>query len=218
MDLEEQLELHLKEMTGFQDLFLKISKIVHRLFENQKTKDLKLCIMSALKRALSTSEGIKLLIENKNFTSAAPLSRIYLDNLIRLHAFNIVDIPNDLAIKVLSGQRINTLKDRNNKKMSDTHLVESLSKDYDWISNVYDKTSGYVHFSYQHHLDMVVNQEETESYLRTYYYMSKNDSHVKVESWLELTTLIIETSNALSKLIKSLLNDELEELMNNELN
>jgi hypothetical protein len=119
MDLEKQLELHLKEITGFQELFLKISKVVLNLFQNEKNKDLKLCIMSSLKRIVSTIEGIKLLIKNKNFTSVAPLSRIYLDNLIRLHAFSLCENPNEIAIEILSGKKIKDLKDRNNNKMYD---------------------------------------------------------------------------------------------------
>jgi hypothetical protein len=59
---------------------------------------------------------------------------------------------------------------------------------------------------------MIVKQKEDGNDKRTYYYMSKGDSHVKMGSWLELTTLIIETSKALSKLMKSLLDDELEGL------
>lgn len=213
MDLEKQLELHLKEITEFQERFLNISKVVLKLFQSGKQKDLKLCIMSVLKRALSTTEGIKLLIKEKNFTSAAPLSRIYLDSLIRLHAFSLCDNPDEMALEVLSGKKIRDLKDRNGKKMYDNYLVDSLSAEYPWVINVYERTSGYVHFSFQHHLDMIVKQEEGENYIKTFYYMSKDDPHVKIGSWLELTTLIIETSRALSKLFKRLLNGELKDLI-----
>ncbi|GAA3594584.1 hypothetical protein Q4Q39_06950 [Flavivirga amylovorans] len=212
MELKNQLDLHLKKIGDYQEHFFNISKVILRLFENEKQKDLKLCVMSALKRALSTMEGIKVLIENKNFTCAAPLSRMYLDNLIRLHAFSLCDNPNNIAIEVLSGKKIKDLKDKNDKKMYDSYLVESLSTDYPWIINVYDRTSGYVHFSFQHHLNMIVGQEENENFKRTFYYMSKDDSHVKIGSWLELTTLVLEVSKALSKLIRILLNEELEEI------
>lgn len=212
MNLQNQLEIHLKKISEQQELFLKISKVVLHLFENEKQKDLKLCIMSVLKRALSTIEGIKVLIQNKNFTSAAPLCRIYLDSLIRLHAFSLCDNSNDIAIEVLSGKKIRDLMDRNNKKMFDSYLVSSLSVDYPWITNVYERTSGYVHFSFQHHLDMIVRQEENGDFKRTFYYMSKDDSHVKIGSWLELTTLVLEVSKAISTLIHELLKEELAEI------
>lgn len=168
--------------------------------------------MSALKRSLSTMEGIKILIENKNFTSAAPLCRMYLDNLIRLHAFSLCDNPDNVALEILSGKRIKDLMDRNGKRMFDNYLVDSLSEDYSWITNVYERTSGYVHFSFQHHMDMIVKQEEDEVFKKTVYYMSKDDSHVKIGSWLELTTLVLEVSKAISTLIHKLLEEELVEI------
>ncbi|WP_298416778.1 hypothetical protein [uncultured Kordia sp.] len=209
---ENQLELHLKSINERQERFLQISEVVLNLLKTKENQDLKLCVMTVLKRTISTIEGIKALIKIKNFTSAAPLARIYLDSLIRLHAFKLYDNPNEIALEVLSGKKIRNLKGRNNKKMTDHYLVNSLSKDYSWITNVYDKTSGYVHFSFQHHNNMIVKQEETGNEIRTFYYMSKNDPHVKTGSWLELTTLILEISKALSKLIYSLLEKDLKSL------
>lgn len=202
-ELYKELELQLNEILKYQNDFLTISKVVVDLIKTNHNKDLKLCIISILKRALSISEGIKVLIEKKNFSSAAPLSRIYLDNLIRLHAFSLCDDPNKIATRVLSGKKIRELRDSNGKKMFDSYLVDSLAEEYSWITKVYDQTSGYVHFSFQHYLDMIVGKEETEEYKKTIYYMSIDDSHVKIKSWLELTTLIREISKALIKLINS---------------
>jgi len=209
---EKQLELHLKNINERQERFLQISEVVLNLLKTKENQDLKLCIMTVLKRAVSTIEGMKTLIQIKNFTSVAPLTRIYLDSLIRLHAFKLYDDPNEIAKEVLSGKKIQNLKDQNDKQMTDRYLVNSLAQEYPWITNVYNVTSGYVHFSFQHHNDMIVKQEETENEIRTIYYMSKNDPHVKTGNWLELTTLILEISEALSKLIYSLLEKDLKSL------
>ncbi|MGH1383797.1 hypothetical protein [Kordia sp.] len=211
---EKQLELHLNKIDKRQEKLFQISQVVLNLLEKKGNLNLKLCVMTVLKRSISTMEGITTLIKAKNFTCAAPLSRIYLDNLIRLHAFSLCDNPNEIATQVLLGKKIRNLKDREGEKMFDNYLVNSLSEDYSWITNVYDATSGYVHFSFQHYNDMIVKREDLENEIRTIYYMSKDDPHVKIGSWLELTTLIIEVSYALTKLIHSLLEKDLKSLEN----
>lgn len=210
---EEQLRLHFEQINKQQELFMQISQIIINLNWTDNKKDLNLFIMSTLKRSVSTMEGIKVLIEAKNFTCAAPLTRVFIDTLIRLHAFTLVENPIELASEVLSGKKIKDIRDKIGKQMFYRYLVESLSREYSWIKNVYEQTSGHIHLSHIHCFDMIADQVEDENSIVTKYYMGKKDIHVSKGSWLEITTVVIETSNALSKTIRLLLKDDFNKMM-----
>ena len=93
------------------------------------------------------------MIRQRNLTCAGALLRLQLDTALRLSAGFIVDDPHEFAIQVLDGHRIDRMKDRNGKVMTDRHLVNELAEDYPWVPSVYESTSGYVHMSRAHILN-----------------------------------------------------------------
>jgi len=114
---------------------------------------LDLFAIAAAKRAMSISVGFRAMICARNMACAAPLIRVHLDTAIRIYAFSLVEDPHELVERVYAGRQIRELRDRNGKNMSDRYLVKQIvheNPDLDWVPRVYDKTSGYVHFSKTH--------------------------------------------------------------------
>jgi hypothetical protein len=63
-----------------------------------------------------------------------------------------VEKPDDFAFEVLKGRRISDLRDRAGKSMTDTYLSRKLGEQYAWVPGLYERASGYVHFSSTHML------------------------------------------------------------------
>ena len=106
--------------------------------------------IAVLNRSVCLLSGFSDLIEKKNFTSAAPLVRLQLDNLLRFHAAWLVEKPHDFATKIINGEKVRDLKDKNGKKMTDTFLLEKISIEYQKLKKIYEDTSGFIHLSDKH--------------------------------------------------------------------
>lgn len=104
----------------------------------------------AVKRVLSSTSAFKLMIETWNLISARTLLRTHIDTALRFSAAWLVDSPHDFATKVIAGERINKMKDRKGKQLTDAYLVDVLSMDNPWMPKAYSELSGYIHFSGSH--------------------------------------------------------------------
>ena len=104
----------------------------------------------ALNRSKAHIAGFLQLIEARNLVCAGALLRLQLDTALRFYAAFLVDKPHDFALAVLAGRRVRDLKDRKGQKMTDAHLVKELGEEFSWVPRVYERTSGYVHFSGTH--------------------------------------------------------------------
>lgn len=109
-----------------------------------------LVAIAALNRATALTAAFGLLIERKNLVSAAAILRMQLDNALRFSALWRVDDPHSTASAILKGTRINRLQDRDGQRLTDSRLQELMSADKDWVPEVYEKASGFVHFSDAH--------------------------------------------------------------------
>lgn len=115
---------------------------------------------AAVKRALALSSGLAVLVRERNATAAGALVRLHLDTALRFSAGFIVADPHDFARQVFEGSRIDRMKDMRGKRMTDKYLVSQLAREYPWISDVYDQTSGYVHLSNKHIFSMIRGSDE----------------------------------------------------------
>jgi hypothetical protein len=104
----------------------------------------------ALNRSKAHIAGFRTLIKAKNLICAGALLRLQLDTAMRFFAAFLVEKPHDFAIAVLGGKRVRDLRDRNGEAMTDAYLVRKLGEEFDWVPRVYERTSGYVHFSSTH--------------------------------------------------------------------
>lgn len=118
--------------------------------DDGKFYPLDLLAIGALNRSHALLTGFVSLIEAGNFVCAAPLVRLQLDNALRLFAAWLVDSPHEFAHKVLKGEQIRKLKDRDNQLMTDFYLTQKLNETHNWVSELYRRSSGFVHLSEKH--------------------------------------------------------------------
>ena len=157
-------------------------------------------IMGIVKRSISISSAIKILINNFNMTCARALVRMQLDTVLRLSAFWLSKDRNQMAKDVFNGMQINKMKDVDGNKMTDFYLVKKLGEHFSWIPQVYKFTSGYIHFSERHIFDTfrnldknnktftsVINEFDTKFPENSWFEIAKcaNDCLVIIKYWVE---------------------------------
>jgi hypothetical protein len=106
--------------------------------------------IGALNRSKAHVAGFTSLINAKNLICAGALLRLQLDTAMRFFAAFLVDDPHGFAMKVLSGEKIRKLHDKDGNALTDSYLARRLGMEYEWVPRVYEKTSGYVHLSATH--------------------------------------------------------------------
>lgn len=77
--------------------------------------------------------------------------------------------------------------------MTDNYLKEKPAEDYPWVADVYEATSGFVHFNNKHIANATTTNLEVEPSLTTF--IGKVDNQVSYKSKLEATLSMIEISN-----------------------
>lgn len=114
-------------------------------------------IAAALKRSQAFTQAFLSLVDQGNEFAAMPFIRMQLDNVLRISAFRLVSDSYALARFILEGNKL----DKFDKKMnlSDFGLRTRLDPKYEYISQLYEETSGFVHLS-QHHLIRAVEDWE----------------------------------------------------------
>lgn len=107
-------------------------------------------IIGAIKKSHSITSGFVSLMTVDNYVAAAPLVRIHLDTLLRIHALYISDNREEFTLNVLKGITIRNLKDAKGNKMTDRYLVDTMNEFLPGFKNVYDEYNGFVHLSDKH--------------------------------------------------------------------
>ncbi len=159
-----------------------------------------LLAIGAIKRTISMSGGMRILIESLNMLCARSLLRLQIDTALRFFAVFIAKDPHGFALKVLDGQQINRMKDSSGKLMTDAYLVSKLALDYPWLPTVYKNLSGYVHFS-EHHLFSPVQSVDNVS--RTVQYViHEKDTKYPEFSWIEVIDCFNDSIDIFIKYLK----------------
>jgi hypothetical protein len=109
-----------------------------------------LAMFGLMDRNIGLVEALPKLIEDENIHALAPLLRVQLDGLLRLHALRIVEKPDELAHHVIKGIELRKFKDKQGNKLTDRHLVNSLKEELPWVEPMYATLCGWVHFSESH--------------------------------------------------------------------
>jgi hypothetical protein len=114
-------------------------------------------IATVLKRSIANTKAFLLLMDSGNEFAAMPLIRMQLDSVLRISAFRLVDDAYALATHMLEGkEKFDKYKNPTRKvELHDRALRTPLEAKYEYINELYETTSGYVHLS-QHHLISVV--------------------------------------------------------------
>jgi hypothetical protein len=106
----------------------------------------------ALRRSYALTRGFCDLIASRNFTAAAPLIRLQLDNSLRIAASAWARDPKDFFTGIAEGKQINKMRSDDDKTMTDRYLCDRLAPYHPWISQLYKETSSFVHLSDKHML------------------------------------------------------------------
>ena len=102
---------------------------------------------AALDRCVQLSEGIVVLLQQRNLSCVGALLRLQMDNCMRTYAAFIAADKDAVIDCIIHGRKISDQKDVDGKKMKDAYLKEKMAVFNASFPDVYDNTSGYVHFS-----------------------------------------------------------------------
>lgn len=169
----------------------------------------------AVKRNISTARAFRMLVESWNMVCARSLLRIHIDTTLRFSAAWLVNDPHDFAMRVLRGERIDKLTDKDGERLRDAYLVETRSRECPWLPDVYKNLSGYVHFSAQHIHASVESVGVADGTIG--FVITDQDLNFPESSWIEMLDCFREATALLGKylhgyaLTKRLPPDQLEE-------
>jgi hypothetical protein len=111
-----------------------------------------LFIIGVANRTLALSSGFRTHIAARNFTCAAALLRMQVDTALRVYAAWLVPDAMEYAYAVFRGDKVDEIKDRDGKRLTDRYLVERLSEHHScaWVKPVYTETCNFIHFTSRH--------------------------------------------------------------------
>jgi hypothetical protein len=145
--MSEELRAAIRGLRAYRERHKELGRM---MYESGPLYPLDLLATAAMNRSLNLTIAFCNLVEERNFLAAAPLLRLQLDSCLRLSAAWLVESPHAFAEKVLRGERVDKIKDRDGQPMRDQYLVNKLTEEYPWVKSVYEETSGYVHLSNKH--------------------------------------------------------------------
>ncbi len=102
---------------------------------------------SALNRSVALLDGMVDMLKTRNLTCVGILVRSQIDNCMRIFAAFIAEDKTAFVEGFLGGKKISDFKDDRGNKMKDVVLRERLEAYDSRISDVYKKSSGYIHLS-----------------------------------------------------------------------
>jgi len=109
-----------------------------------------LVMFGLMDRNIGLVESMPRLLKDENIHALAPLLRVQLDGLLRIHAFRIVESREDLAKHIIQGNALRNYTDKSGKKLTDRYLVNSLKVELPFVEAMYNTLCGWVHFSESH--------------------------------------------------------------------
>ena len=107
-------------------------------------------VAAVLTRSYSLVDGFISAFDSWNLIVAAPVLRMQLDSLTRLAYMANAPRADEVAEYVIKGGEFRKLADSEGKPLSDARLIEHAKATHPWVKDVYEATSGWVHFSPVH--------------------------------------------------------------------
>jgi hypothetical protein len=121
---------------------------------------------AAINRSMSNIDGFLSIVEQQNYILANSILRLQLDTILRFFSIHLVDAPHDFAIRILKGESLKNIKDKQGQKMTDRYLCEKFSEkeDLPWVVTVYERSSGYIHLSDKHIFSLFTDAKEGDDF------------------------------------------------------
>lgn len=160
-----------------------------------------LIIVGAVKRSLSLGHGLIAMVRTKNMTCARAIVRMQIDTVSRLLAYTYVDDPEEMASKVIGGTPLNKFKSRDGCLLRDAHLIDRMTESHSWVREVYNRTSGEIHFSEK---QLFASVQSTNDANRTFtMVISPFDEKYPEWSWSEVVTCFQRLNEVLIEILES---------------
>lgn len=121
-----------------------------------------LVVMAMVQRSYGVVDALIDAVDSYNVHAAAPMLRLQLDTLFRAHYIAIQADTDELTMRLLAGEEFRKIKDSEGKNLNDGRLKDLAAAAHPWAPVVYDKTSGWVHFSLSHMVATVQISGESE--------------------------------------------------------
>lgn len=108
-----------------------------------------LYFMSLIDKSIKLIASFLFAFGKRNITVLATLTRVQIDCTLRAFATTMVDDSSDFCKAILvDSKKVNELKDKHNRKMTDRYLCECVGEYLNLpVYDLYKKVSGFVHFS-----------------------------------------------------------------------
>ncbi len=107
-------------------------------------------VAAAMNRSYSLVDGFLGAFDSWNLIVAAPVLRMQMDSLTRLAYIANAPKADEVAAYLIGGGEFRKLTDAQGKRLTDARLIEHAEATHPWIKDVYNVTSGWVHFSPAH--------------------------------------------------------------------
>jgi len=191
------------DLKELEDQLKGIPDSAHRVLaaQNGALYLLDLIIVGAAKRSLNHSHGLISMVNARNMACARAIVRMHIDTVSRLLAYTYVDDPEEMASKVIGGTPLNKFKTRDGHKLRDAYLIDTMTKSHPWVRDVYDRTSGEVHFSEQQLFASIQSLNDSERTLQMM--ISPIDEKYPEFSWTEVVKCFHELNEILVRVIDS---------------
>ncbi len=160
--------------------------------------------LSILNRTLNINRGFISQVNDNNFIAAAPLVRVNLDTLLRLFAAFQTDDIDKFAMKVFNGERIDKIKDRNNRLMNDGYLVNQLINlipKYAWAKKIYKAGNAFIHLS-SSHVFASIKSEKSDNPFLIQGGIREDDEYIKLSEKVWATKAMIQINLAIIELLQ----------------
>jgi len=113
-------------------------------------------VIAALRRAIDTVKGMVAMAEQENMFCGMPIVRFQIDTAMTLFGRRLVININDYVTHMMQGLERRKHRDRDGEPMTDAYLHRKLTGEYEYTSELYSYSSGFIHFS-THHLHRVLD-------------------------------------------------------------
>ena len=204
---EEDLKQIFKNLDALEKLFIKESKIYLTIGSEENGKgsvhQMDLFVSAIVNRGISLATGFKTLAKSNNYICAVPIIRLQIDNCLRFYASTLVKNYNDFFMQYLSGTHIRNIKDAYGNKMTDNYLAKKLDKEvFHGILNMYQNTSGHIHFSNEHTFmhNKIEKENDEEMTMKT---IIGNHDIFKIDQKVDFAYNMFKATEFLLELVKS---------------
>lgn len=160
-----------------------------------------LIIICGVKRSLSLGHGLIAMVKAKNMTCARAIVRMHIDTVSRLLAYTYVANPEEMASKIIGGAPLNKFKSREGQRLRDAYLIDRMTESHPWVREVYDRTSGEIHFSEKQLFASVQSINDETRTMRMV--ISPFDEKYPEWSWSEVVTCFHRLNEILAEVLEA---------------